>query len=68
MIVQGDDDMEVPPAQSFALRDALRQAHVPQLYLAVPGRHGFKDLPKAEMLAIVHLEAAFIASAAAVSR
>jgi len=68
MIAQGDDDVDVPPAQSAALRDALREAHVPQLYLAFPGGHSFKGLPKAQIAAIVHLEAAFIASAPAAPR
>jgi len=68
MIVQGDDDIEMPPAQSAALRDALRRAHVPQLFLAFPGGHEFKSLAPAERQEILQLEAAFIESAPPLSR
>jgi len=50
LLLQGADDAVVPPAQSEAIRDALRANGVPHAYVLYPGEgHGFR---KAET--IVH--------------
>jgi len=41
---QGSDDRVVPPNQSQAMRDALRERGIPVAYLEFPGEgHGFRD-------------------------
>ena len=67
MIVQGDDDLNVPPAQSEALADALRKVHVPLIYVTFSGGHEFKNA-QAEKRPIFQFEATFIASIPARSR
>lgn len=43
LIEQGLDDRVVPPSQSEAVRDALKENGVPHAYLAFPGEgHGFR--------------------------
>ena len=45
LLIHGADDASVSPAQSRAMRDALRAAGVPTTYLEVPGQaHGFPML------------------------
>ncbi|MFT3798663.1 prolyl oligopeptidase family serine peptidase [Microbacterium sp.] len=43
LLLQGSDDAVVPPAQSEAIRDALRAAGVPHAYVLYEGEgHGFR--------------------------
>lgn len=63
MIVQGDYDAEVPPAQARVFRDALAAAHVPVTFLSYPGGHSFKGLSPEQQQAVLRLEMAFVASA-----
>jgi dipeptidyl aminopeptidase/acylaminoacyl peptidase len=43
IVLQGSEDAIVPPAQSEAIVDALRQRGVPVAYLLFPGeQHGFR--------------------------
>ena len=44
LIVQGDADAIVPPAQSQALQNALRQQGVAVDYVRFPGGHGYEGL------------------------
>lgn len=44
LIVQGTQDILVPPTQSNELRQALQQYHVPVWYLSYSGGHGFSEV------------------------
>ena len=44
LIVQGDTDVIVPPAQSLRLQEALRQQGVAVDYVRYPGGHGYEGL------------------------
>lgn len=66
MIVQGDADTDVPPAQSEALRDALRRAGVPMAYESYHGAHEFQGLPRPDREALFRRMVQFIMDAPAV--
>jgi len=48
IIVQGTQDVTVPPAQSLALRAALQRNHVPEQYVSYNGGHGFSGLTQSQ--------------------
>lgn len=52
LIIQGTEDTIVPPAQSLALQQSLRQAHVPAQYISYKGGHGFTGLNQRQRDAI----------------
>lgn len=62
LILQGEDDLVVPPSQSEAIRDALVANDVPHKYVLFPGEaHGFR---RAEtIMAAAELELGFLAAA-----
>ncbi|GAA5151045.1 prolyl oligopeptidase family serine peptidase [Microbacterium pseudoresistens] len=59
LILQGEDDRVVPPAQSEAIRDALAARGVPHEYLLFPGEgHGFRQAET--VIAAAEAELAFL--------
>ena len=47
-LLQGDEDKEVPPSQSYLFREALPRKAIPHSYLLVPGEQ--PDSRKAETI------------------
>ncbi len=59
LVMQGDEDLVVPPAQAEALRDALRAQGVPHAYLLYPGEgHGFRRADT--LVSVLESEIAFL--------
>ena len=52
LIIQGTEDTIVPPDQSLALQQSLRQAHIPVQYLSYKGGHGLIGLDQQQKDAI----------------
>lgn len=43
LLLQGEDDLVVPPSQSEAIREALARRGIPHEYVLYPGEgHGFR--------------------------
>lgn len=63
LLLQGEDDLVVPPSQSEAIRDALVANRVPHKYVLFPGEaHGFRraeTITEAAELELAFLGAAF---------
>ncbi len=53
LIVQGAQDVTVPPAQSLALQAALQRNHVPVQYVSYNGGHGFSGLTQSQTNSIL---------------
>lgn len=60
LIVQGDQDGTVPPAQSQELRQRLQAAHVPVQYISYPGGHSFTGLSNAQRTTILEQTLAYL--------
>jgi dipeptidyl aminopeptidase/acylaminoacyl peptidase len=61
LLLQGADDVVVPPAQSEAIRDALAARGIPHAYVLYPGEgHGFRR--KETVVDVLERELAFLAA------
>jgi acetyl esterase/lipase len=61
LIVQGTNDIVVPPQQSLELQHVLQMHHVPVQYISYNGEHAFVKLGSAQHNAIIDREIAFLA-------
>ncbi len=62
LLLQGEDDLVVPPSQSEAIRDALAARGIPHEYVLFPGEgHGFRRAETIE--AAAHAELRFLGEA-----
>ncbi len=62
LIVQGDVDVVVPPAQSLALEAALRSNRVPVEMIRYHGDHAYGGVSQPEILALQTREANWLAA------
>lgn len=60
LIIQGDTDDVVPPAQSLALQGALQAAGVPVELIRYPGNHGYEGLDGKSIYALQQRIAAWL--------